>query len=601
MSDFEHLERSGDPLLEAIANNKDKRVYVTSRSLEMYIRVYLPHWMHHEFAPFHYQMFGDTERLMRQQGEHGYLKYVVWRMFRESIKSTAARALNLQMICAKDILNVRENIYWVGYEDKAVEKHVRTVANELQGNERIIRDFGHLYFEEKKKDDVRKKKTVMDFTSSNGVHVAAIGTGGSARGILDGPRRPDFVFVDDVENEVTKKSRVRTQTIINFLDEMMSGTAASVGYLMCGNWISEIGVMNFLCEKAKALGDRGLVRTVRLYEDDELAWKQRWVWTIEQAERINATRKPVNWVDSVEGKRMEIKGNGSFEQEYLLIPKGSGGKFTEASFRGFVMSDAEELKEQMTIAIVVDPAFSTSKDSDTCPIGALGKVPRVLDIGNGKKLTINDYYLLDGKADQFLPSRSHEDAINMAFKWMSLGYRVRFVSVEDVSINNKQRAFVENLKKAMKQRGLSLPLRRSRPVGQGAKEVRILSELEPVTESGRLFIRADDEDNPFWHKFREQFLGFPLYPHDDIPDMVAQGVHEHEVGGSNQKAIQSEVSPEWQAVMGQERPEKLPVGEETAGIELPAEKILQEVRERRNGVQDVVQSSVDDYWNPSNF
>jgi phage terminase large subunit-like protein len=530
VSDFEHLR---DSFLEELYEDRAKRVYVCSRSLEMFIRVYLPHWMHHEFAPFQFEMIRDAQRLFLSPEDPNYLRFLLWRMFRESTKSSLGRALNLQMICAKDILNVRENIYWIGYEDKAVERHVRTVAEELQGNERIIADFGHLYFGEQKKYESKKKKTVMDFRTENGVHVGALGCGGSARGILDGPMRPDFCFIDDVENERTKKSPVRTAGIINFLDELMSGTAASVGYLIMGNWISEIAVMASMVKKVEAAKERGKVHTVWI-EDKEgnIAWPQAWVRTKAESKKINAERKPISWVRSIEELKEDPEKLPSVMQEYYGVPKGSGGKFTAEGLRGFVMTDIEDKKREMRVCIACDQAFSTSKEADYRATGAIGILPRRVDVGEGQTVSIDDYYILDGKADLFSPTRTIEDIINLAFKWMAKGFRVTFVSAEDTKRNQKQKDFIRDLRNEMKRRGLFVPFRLSQIIGQGEKEERIITRLEPLTESGRLYVREDDPQNYFWQMLKEQFLGFPLYPKKDIIDMVAQGVHELGQAGS---------------------------------------------------------------------
>jgi Long-chain fatty acid transport protein len=51
-------------------------------------------------------------------------------------------------------------VKWIGYDEGKAKKNIRAVANELQGNVKIIEDFGQLYFDDslKKRENAESEK-----------------------------------------------------------------------------------------------------------------------------------------------------------------------------------------------------------------------------------------------------------------------------------------------------------------------------------------------------------------------------------------------------------------------------------------------------------
>lgn len=565
--------------LESLTLVRESRVMMCAHSLELFMVVYLTHYLKRDFAPFHRKMCDE----MRFDGFQFFLNIC----FREAAKTAMARGKALQWI----LFQKKRNIHWIGHEESKGRKNVVAIGNELIANQKILFDFGKILNEKVSKDAEKRQNTMGKFTTTTGVSMTAGTTQKPMRGDLEAANRPDAFFLDDIENDKTKASRTITQTVINYLGELFAGADASAHFVILANRISRIGTVNFLEEAAERMPEKFRKFEVKVMDDaGNPTWSAAWTRTEEEAKGWNETHSPNEWKRSIEGERMKL-GEARFAQEYLNEPAGSGDMFHEENFNGFALSDAEKIKDRLEVGIIIDPSFSTRSSSDFCPIIALGRERWDSGISGieGRPLVLSRFYVLDGSAEKYLPQKSIETAINMAFRWISRGYRVSFVSCELVSINKDQKDFFKNLKARMKERGLNIILRESRPTGQGKKEQRVTDVCQPILSTGRFFVRCDDASNGFWFELKDQFLKFPLHTHDDIPDVVAQGVHEFEKkGNSEEKANQSAVNEYFSG----EAPKKWSLGDFE-----PTEKKVENLVRSVNAPMRAAQSVVDDYWN----
>ena len=138
----------------------------------------------------------------------------------------------------------------------------------------------------------------------------------------------------------------------------------------------------------------------------------------------------------------------------------------------------------------------------------------------GEHKHTKDLYIFDIFADTVPPSIAISYALMMVEKWQARGFRVDFVSAEEVHINKDQQNFVEQLELKMKERRLYADLLRFHP--KGKKEDRIKFELEPMFSSGKVSFRLDHEDSMIFTKTEKQLLDFPAGDKVDIIDTLAQ-------------------------------------------------------------------------------
>ena len=141
------------------------------------------------------------------------------------------------------------------YEKANAESILFDVVTELQGNELLIADFGHLYNQPRTKDEAKLKR-ISNFVTSNGIRVEAHTALTPMRGRLYQQYRPDFVLRDDLENAITAESPAVTEKIIRLLDEAKGGMAGHGAALTLGNFIIEEGVIGYIKRSVVAPGGR---------------------------------------------------------------------------------------------------------------------------------------------------------------------------------------------------------------------------------------------------------------------------------------------------------------------------------------------------------
>jgi hypothetical protein len=141
------------------------------------------------------------------------------------------------------------------YDKSNAESILFDVVMELQTNDMLIADFGHLYNQPRSKDQATLKR-ISGFITANGIRVEAHTALTAMRGRLYKQYRPDFVLRDDLENAITAESPPVTDKIIRLLDEAKGGMAAHGASLTVGNFIIENGVMGYIRQSIEGGGRR---------------------------------------------------------------------------------------------------------------------------------------------------------------------------------------------------------------------------------------------------------------------------------------------------------------------------------------------------------
>src|SRR5690348_17349009 len=121
------------------AGNPAQRRYIYDRPDGfLYFAIYnFPEYFGFKIPDFHYEMHDDLQDLLTSR-----ISYLIWMMFRESAKTTVARMFVVYCIC----MNKKRYINWDSYDKENAEAALFMVATSLQGNKKIIADFGQLYW-----------------------------------------------------------------------------------------------------------------------------------------------------------------------------------------------------------------------------------------------------------------------------------------------------------------------------------------------------------------------------------------------------------------------------------------------------------------------
>lgn len=301
----------------------EERIYVCGQDFLCFFKYYFANYVKSEFAPFHREMADDLRDLTR-----GTINELAWFGFGESGKTSMAKAYLISMICygAEEYMNVDS------YDGTNSERILFDVALELQTNQRIIQDFGHLFTEDRG-DKIKKQKRLSDFVTTNGIRVEAHTTQTSVRGRLHGSKRPGFVLMDDFETKKTLMSPSATETIRTHIQEFKRGLDNEHHrVLFLGNVLSDFGNVQGIIRRQDHDPDLR-VRVLPICHGDletglhTPTWPERWCLTDEEAEKTGKI--------SIESKRRamwtEENGDADFCAEMLCRPKLNINDFLEAS------------------------------------------------------------------------------------------------------------------------------------------------------------------------------------------------------------------------------------------------------------------------------
>jgi hypothetical protein len=316
--------------------SREERVYACSRSFFLFAAYYFTKYFTFRPAPFHELFYQDFQELVT-----GTVKEAAWIAYRESAKTSIAKIGLTWLIARKQVIDALRHdgedvSHWgerlyvnVDSYDKAnAESILFDVVTELQGNELLIADFGHLYNQPRTKDQAQLKR-ISNFVTTNGIRIEAHTALTPMRGRLFQQFRPDFVLRDDLENAITAESPVVTEKIIRLLDEAKGGMAAHGASLTLGNYIIEEGVIGYVKRSVAAAG--GNVRFIPVVDrENTLSWPDKYVLT--DADALIANKEindPTKRKVSLESKKRELNSGGRrvYEVEMMLDPVAAGSPF----------------------------------------------------------------------------------------------------------------------------------------------------------------------------------------------------------------------------------------------------------------------------------
>lgn len=318
-----------------------QRYYIFDKSFIYFCIYYFPHYFKYPLAPFHWDFVEDAQDLADLT-----IKQSAWITFRESAKTSYAKMLVLWYICHEK----KKFINWDSFDGDNSESALYDVVTELQTNQRLIADYGHLFYQEKGDSELagKKPKKIGRFVTENGIRVEAYSTQESARGRVHGSDRPDFFIFDDIETNKTKDSYAFTYKIRGHVDEVRSGLGPTGSILYLGNYITDDGVIEYIINGDSATGAKGLyslhnarVRFIAVQSvGGSLAWPGKYVKTNKEAIAYNETVPIAKSKVSLEAKREEL-GDSVYETEMLNNPGASGDYYGDREIIKGLIEDLE--------------------------------------------------------------------------------------------------------------------------------------------------------------------------------------------------------------------------------------------------------------------
>jgi hypothetical protein len=356
----------------------------------------------------------------------------------------------------------------VGKSEDSAIRLLGDIQAELEHNQRIIADFGRQRGSASWQDG--------EFKAANGVKFLACGRGQSPRGLRDRESRPDYIVIDDLDDDELCRNEKRVHDLTDWVKEALFG-ALDVGrgrFIMVGNLISKNSVL-FNITKTPGV----FVSVIKAVDrNGEPVWRGK--WTKEEA------REYRNFV-----------GYRAWEKEMMHNPIVDGTIFRSEWIR---FKKMPKLSKYEMLVCYTDPSFKSTTSNDYKASRLWGKI--------GNELHLIDCYV-------------RQDTVSGMVRWLynlyeSLpeGVAVRFF----MEANFMQDIILDEFTTEGNIRGYQLPLlpdKRKKP-----EKIQRIEAISPLWERGFVFYNEALKDSPDMQVGIEQTLALERGSrvHDDAPD-----------------------------------------------------------------------------------
>lgn len=229
----------------------------------------------------------------------------------------------------------------VGKSEDSANRLLGDIQAELQYNKRIIADYG--------KQMSMGDWTEGEFTTKDGVHFLACGRGQSPRGLRKRESRPDYIVIDDLDDDELCRNPRRVREMTDWVKEALFG-ALDVGrgrFIMVGNLISKTSVLADIC-KTKGVH----VSEVKAVDGEgNPTWREK--WTKEEARTY-----------------AEFVGYRAWEKEMMHNPITEGTVFKQEWIKHAKHPAWRDFDE---LVLYIDPSWKSKKTNDTKAAKLWGK------------------------------------------------------------------------------------------------------------------------------------------------------------------------------------------------------------------------------------
>lgn len=355
------------------------------------------------------------------------------------------------------------------------------VQSELQFNQRYINDFGEQY--------QIGHWAEGSFVTRDGCAFFALGRGQSPRGLRYRDQRPDYVVIDDLDDDELIQNESRIGKLTDWVKEALFGVldGGRGRFIMVGNLIGADSVLARIADTQDVH-----VSQVNIYDEDgNVTWAEKW------------TKAEVEAMERFMGFR-------SFQKEYMNNPITEGTVFGDLTWG--------KCPPLNSLSFVVNYADPSPSNKDKQKKGVSFKANWIIGYKDGK------FYIYHGFLEQTMTATfidwfyAQRDYVGN--KTMLYNY---------VENNTLQDAFFEQVYKPLfYQMGRSkgfiniTPDTRKKP----DKAIRIEGTLEPLVRNSQLVFNILEKDNPHMMRLAEQFKLFnmQLRAPADGPDCIEGGV-----------------------------------------------------------------------------
>lgn len=357
---------------------------------------------------------------------------------------------------------------------KSSDSAIRLLSDlqaELQYNEIFIKDFGRQVMEGSWESG--------EFRTTDGCLFVALGRGQSPRGLKDRGKRPDYIVIDDIDDDEMVRNPSRVGNVLDWCLSALFGTmeGGRGRFVMVGNRIGKDSVLsryanseNLYHTKVNMLDAKG-----------KPSWPEN--YTLEEVKEI-----------------MAFIGHRRFQKEYMNNPINEGTVFLQKHIKFGKILD---LKFYRSLICYTDPSFKDSATADYKATMLVGKTPE------------GEYHLIKAFADQ--------TSVTTMVTWH---YQIndyiegRVPTLYFMESNFLQDLLLDEFRKQGRLLGHQIPIRgdaRKKP----DKFARI-EAMQPLFERGQVIINEKEKDSDGVKTLVDQLLMFEKgsKSHDDAPDAL---------------------------------------------------------------------------------
>lgn len=356
----------------------------------------------------------------------------------------------------------------VGKSEDSAVRLLGDIQAELEYNQKLIADFG----EQKNLGSWLEG----EFKTRGGAKFLAVGRGQSPRGLRDREARPDYIVIDDLDDDELCRNEKRVKDLTDWVKEALFG-ALDVGrgrFIMVGNLISKTSVL------ANIAASKGVhVSEVKAVDrDGNPVWADK--WTKEEAQAYK-----------------EFVGYRAWEKEMMHNPITDGTIFRHEWIR---FKKVLPLHRYDMLVCYTDPSFKSTTANDYKACRLWGKV--------GTELHLIDTYV-------------RQDTVSGMVRWL---YNLHERLPADVVVtfymeaNFMQDIILDEFATEGNLRGYQLPIipdTRKKP-----EKIQRIEAVSPLWERGFVFYNEALRDSPDMEVGIEQTLALERGSrvHDDAPD-----------------------------------------------------------------------------------
>ena len=356
----------------------------------------------------------------------------------------------------------------VGKSQDSANRLLGDIQAELEYNQRIIADFG------------QQKNlglwTAGEFKTASGVKFLAVGRGQSPRGLREREARPDYIVIDDLDDDELCRNEKRVHDLTDWVKEALFG-ALDVGrgrFLMVGNLISKTSVLANIAATPGVF----VSKVQAIDKNGEPVWKEKW-----------------NKEDAQEYR--SFVGYRAWEKEMMHNPIVDGTIFRADWIRYKPMPS---LRKYDMLVCYTDPSFKSTTANDYKASRLWGKL--------GNELHLIDCYV-------------RQDTVGGMVRWLYDLYErtrdtasIRFF----MEANFMQDVILDEFALEGNLRGYQLPImpdKRKKP-----DKIQRIEAVSPLWERGYVYYNEKLKDSPDMQVGIEQTLSLERGSrvHDDAPD-----------------------------------------------------------------------------------